>query len=329
MMDFNSNAANAQAAQVETKEVKNVSAEATQAAPARKVGRRGISNKTQAVSQMKFHESDAAGNGLFVGHLADVRVDWSVNAEAKSFTGLNVPRVTLEFCSNHTNPNEQRHIYHTLFPVESNVDTIPGGQKEWQVDQIFHWIKHILDVYYLRGRELTDAESDALTLTFEDYILDENEQATYNPVEPQDVLDGYRHIFESFVSMMNGTFNLKEGEAAKPCYKTADGKYIPCWMKLLRCKKVKNQWRNVTNGDLAFDAFLGAGAVELLRGSNPPAILRIDASKESITPKQVNVAPSIGGPAAPAMGGVAVPTMGGVNGPAMDMPSVGADEMPF
>lgn len=327
MTDLKMNVAGAQAT-TENETVNSVvNAETT--APVRKVGRRGITNKTQAVSQMKFHESDAAGNGLFVGHLADVRIDWSVNAEAKSFTGLNVPRVTMEFCSNHTNPNEQRHVYRTLFPVESNVDTIPGGQSEWQVDQVFHWIKHILDVYYLRGRELTDAEADALTLTFDDYTLDDNNVATYNPVEPQEVLDGYRHLFESFVAMMNGSFDKTGDEVAKPCYKTADGKFIPCWLKLLRCKKIKNQWRNVTNGDLAFDSFLGAGAVELLRGSNPPAILRVDASKESITPKQVNVAPTIGGPATSNMGGIAIPTMGNANTPAMEMPTVGSDDMPF
>ena len=37
--------------------------------------RRGVSNKTQAVAQLKFHEKDAAQNGLFVGHLEEVRVD--------------------------------------------------------------------------------------------------------------------------------------------------------------------------------------------------------------------------------------------------------------
>ena len=44
---------------------------------AKKVNRRGISNKTQAVSRLKFHEKDAAQNGLFMAHLDSVAVEWS------------------------------------------------------------------------------------------------------------------------------------------------------------------------------------------------------------------------------------------------------------
>ena len=68
-----------------------------------KKGRRGVSNKTQAVAQLKFHEKDAAQNGLFVGHLEDCRVDWSVNADGGAFTGIKIPRVTLHFASEHKN----------------------------------------------------------------------------------------------------------------------------------------------------------------------------------------------------------------------------------
>ena len=31
--------------------------------------RRGVSNQTKATASLKFHERDAAPNGLFVGHM--------------------------------------------------------------------------------------------------------------------------------------------------------------------------------------------------------------------------------------------------------------------
>ena len=52
---------------------------------AKKVNRRGISNKTQAVSRLKFHEKDAAQNGLFMAHLDSVAVEWSQSADGNSF----------------------------------------------------------------------------------------------------------------------------------------------------------------------------------------------------------------------------------------------------
>ena len=151
--------------------IKTNAATANAQTVAKKV-RRGVSNKTQAVAQLKFHEKDAAQNGLFVGHLEEVRVDWSNNADTKSFTGMSIPRLTFHFASNHANASEKRHVYQTLFPVESNVNTIPGGSEDWRVNNVFNWIKHILDVFYLKGREMTEAEEDALSLTFEDF--DEN-----------------------------------------------------------------------------------------------------------------------------------------------------------
>lgn len=273
--------------------------------------RRGISNKTQAVAQLKFHEKDAAQNGLFVGHLEEVRVDWSNNADAKSFTGMSIPRLTFHFASNHANASEKRHVYQTLFPVESNVNTIPGGSEDWRVNNVFNWIKHILDIFYLKGRELTEAEEDALSLTFEDF----DENGEYVSVEAEDVIAGYRAIFENAAAMLNGSFELADGEVAKPVYKTSDGKFIPCWLKLLRHKKRKGDWINVgANGDLAFDSFIGNGVVELLKKDCPPTVLRLDLAKESITPKETKKAPTIGAPGmgAPAMGGVmaGAPTMG-------------------
>lgn len=272
--------------------------------PTVKKNRRGINNQTKAVAQLRFHEKDAAQNGLFIGHLDEVRVDWSANADGKQFTGMSVPRLTLHFASNHANVNEQRHTYQTLNPVESNVNTIPGGTEEWKVNNVFNWIKHMLDIFYLKGRELTQQEEDALTLPFEDY----NENNEYVAVDTEDVIAGYRYIFENACAMLNGQFNLADDETAKPCYKGADGKPFPCWIKLLRHKKVKNQWRNVgQNGELAFDSFIGNGVVELVKKDVPPTVLRIDLAKESITPKEVAKTPTIGAPGmagAPGIGGV-------------------------
>lgn len=290
--------------------------------------RRGVSNKTQAVAQLKFHEKDAAQNGLFVGHLEEVRVDWSNNADAKSFTGMSIPRLTFHFASNHANASEKRHVYQTLFPIESNVNTIPGGSEDWRVNNVFNWIKHILDVFYLKGREMTEAEEDALSLTFEDF----DENGEYVSVEVEDVIAGYRAIFENAAAMLNGSFELADGEVAKPVYKTSDGKYIPCWLKLLRHKKRKGDWINVgANGDLAFDGFIGNGVVELLKKDCPPTVLRLDLAKESITPKETKKTPTIGAP------GMGAPAMGGVmaGAPSMGMPvdngafQAAGEDMPF
>lgn len=290
--------------------------------------RRGVSNKTQAVAQLKFHEKDAAQNGLFVGHLEEVRVDWSNNADAKSFTGMSIPRLTFHFASNHANASEKRHVYQTLFPVESNVNTIPGGSEDWRVNNVFNWIKHILDVFYLKGREMTETEEDALSLTFEDF----DENGEYVSVEVEDVIAGYRAIFENAAAMLNGSFELADGETAKPVYKTSDGKFIPCWLKLLRHKKRKGDWINVgANGDLAFDGFIGNGVVELLKKDCPPTVLRLDLAKESITPKETKKTPTIGAP------GMGAPAIGGVmaGAPTMGMPvdngafQAAGEEMPF
>lgn len=283
------------------------------AQPTAKKARRGVSNKTQAVAQLRFHEKDAAQNGLFIGHLEEVRIDWSNSEESKSFTGMNVPRLTIHFASNHANASEKRHVYQTLFPVESNVDTIPGGKDEWKVNNTFNWIKHILDVFYLKGREMTPAEEDALSLTFEDY----DDEGQYVTVEPETVIEGYRAIFENAAAMLNGTWQIADDATPKPVYKDANGKFIPCWLKLLRHKKRKGDWINVgQNGELAFDSFIGSGVVELLKKDCPPVIIRLDLAKESITPKETKKTPTIGAP------GMTSPGMGGVmaGAPMMDMP---------
>lgn len=281
----------------------NVKDAVVNAQPTAKKNRRGVSNQTKAVAQLRFHEKDAAQNGLFVGHLDEVRVEKSVNADGKTFTGMQVPHIVLHFASNHSNPSERRHVYYNINPVESNVMTIPGGDEEWKVNNVFNWLKHILDVYYLKGREMTEAEENALSLPFEDF----NDAGEYIAIEPEQVLAGYEFIFNNFASMLNGSFNLAEGETAKPVYKTADGKVLPTWIKLLRHKKVKGDWRNIArDGELGFDSFIGNGVIELVKKDTAPLVLRIDLAKESITPKETKKTPTIGNPAMgmAAMGGV-------------------------
>ena len=185
-----------------TNETKNgVTAEA----PIRK-NRRGVSNETKAVSQLKFHEKDAAQNGLFIGHLVEVTLDWSVGKEGTAFAGLKQPRLTFHFASQHANVNEQRHIYNSLFPVASNIATIPNGTDAWQVDNVLNWIKHMLDVYYLKGRMMTEAEEDALTLPFCDF----DDNGEYVSVDPEEVLKGYATVFANTIAMHEGRFGLAE-----------------------------------------------------------------------------------------------------------------------
>lgn len=292
--------------------------------------RRGVSNQTKATASLKFHERDAAPNGLFVGQLKEVTVDYrTIGADSKglaSFAGLAIPRLVFRFTSNHPSESEQRNVYHNLLPVESNIDTIPGGKSEWQVNQVMNWIKHILDVFYLKGRELTPEEEDALTLPFEDF----DEQGEYVAVEPETVINGYGAVFTAAANMLNGKFSVGGAEVTgKPCYRDASGNPIKIWMKLLRCKRVKDEWRNVTNGDLSFDPFIGEGVIEVVKTNMPPAILKIDLSKESITPKDVNKKPTIGMPNSPIGGimpAIAPMPMGEANNAAF---AEAGSEMPF
>lgn len=275
--------------------------------------RRGITNETRSTSQMSFHERDAAPNNLFVGQLEDVQVNWSNNE------GTNAPRLTFHFTSNHANKDEQRHLYKSLFSVESNVDTIPNGKDEWKVSALFGFIKHMLEVYYLKGRQFSEEEEDALTLPFEDY----DDNGAYIPVSAEDVFNGYGVLFDNVAAMLNGSFKpLGDGEVAKPCYRDANGKPIKIWMKLLRCTKRKNEWTNVEkNGDLGMPTFIGSGVIEIFDvKTQVPKILRVDLSKESITPKPVaNKTPTVG---VPGMGGTMVP--GVPQMPAMPMGDVSA-----
>lgn len=302
-----------------------------------KKNRRSISSSARTTI-LRFHEKDAVATpgpaqGLFIGHLENVEVAWATLAEdtkgLPSFAGKAVPRLVLRFESNQTNLDERRHVSMTFLPVESNVDTIPGGSKAWQVDNIFTWMKNILDIYLLKGRELTDDEDSALALPFEDF----DETNNYIPVEADDVIKGYQVVFENFAAMMNGTFSADGSEATgKKVYFTEKGTMIPLWMKLTRFQKSKNEWRPTgSNGELAFDAFYRTPLLEIAKSNVAPMKVSLDMSKESITPKEVKKAPSIGGQAGmPGMnGGVMVGNMPIGMASNAAVAEATAEEMPF
>ena len=246
--------------------------------------RRGVTNDLKETSNLRFHEKDADPNtGLFLGHLEKAEVLWSQSDDDKQFPGLKKPRLTFSFVSNHAKPKERRHVELTLFPVPSNVETIPGGKSAFQVDQILKWCKHIVDVFVLNGRELTEDEEYFLGLPFEDF----DEDGNYVQVEPQEVLDGYGEMFNNVVQFLEGRYGLKEGETPKPYYKTADGKFKSVWMKLLRYIRKSNGWDKVgQSGELAFvknPSSCPGGVLELQQPNSNP-VIKLDNSRETIIP---------------------------------------------
>ena len=295
----------------------------------KKVNRRGVA-AARGTTRLKFSHEQAKQNGLFIGHLESVAVSMIQIGEDKtgmpSFNGLEIPKIVLTFASNDPEVSKRNYVTLQFTAVESNANTIPGGKDEWKVNTVFDWFKHILNVYVLKGRELTEDEANALTLSFEDF----DEQGEYVPVEPEDVVAGWKTLFENFENIIN------RGRDGQPYYKSKDGKYIPVWIKLLRYIKTgKKGWQPVNNGDLAFPSFVGEGCIEVYKQNTPPSI-RIDSIKEAIIPMNVEKAKAPNMPT-PGMGGVAAPAMGGV--PVID-PMVGAgnfngiateaaDDMPF
>lgn len=295
----------------------------------KKVNRRGVA-AARGTTRLKFSHEQAKQNGLFIGHLESVVVSMIQIGEDKtgmpSFNGLEIPKIVLTFASNDPEVSKRNYVSLQFTAVESNANTIPGGKDEWKVNTVFDWFKHILNVYVLKGRELTEDEANALTLSFEDF----DEQGEYVPVEPEDVIAGWKTLFENFENIIN------RGRDGQPYYKSKDGKYIPVWIKLLRYIKTgKKGWQPVNNGDLAFPSFVGEGCIEVYKQNTPPSI-RIDSIKEAIIPMNVEKAKAPNMPT-PGMGGVAAPAMGGV--PVID-PMVGAgnfngiateaaDDMPF
>ena len=294
-----------------TEEIKNGAVAPDVTAP-KKRRARGINNETRAVVRKKFDEKRDANrtNGLFIGHLDAVEVNWATlkdDANIPQFAGLAVPYLTFTFCSNEENANDRKYTTVRFGAVESNTETIPGGKSEWKVNVVFQFMKHVYEVFVLKGRAMTEAEEDALTLPFEDFEDDGNGGYQYVPLDAEVILNGYKVMFENYVKLLNND--------GKPYYKTANGGILPIWMKLLRFIRAKNEWKSVLGGnqagELAFPTFIGEGVIELFDANKQPSI-KVDVHKESIIYKEEAMkakTPDVGAPA----GGVAPagPAFGG------------------
>lgn len=289
----------------------------------KKVSRRGLGS-ARGTARLKFGNDQAKPNGLFLGHLEEVKYSTITIGEDKtgmpSFNGFEIPKLTLTFASNEEDPNKRHYVSKTFTAVESNVNTIPGGKEEWKVNSIFDWLKHVLNVYYLKGRELTDEEAAALSLTFEDF----DEQGEYVSVDTEIVINAWKVLFENFENIMN------RGKDGKPVYHDKNNKFIPVWLKLLRYVKSRKSWTPINNGDLSFPPFVGEGCIEIYQQNAIPSI-KIDLVKETILimnvekPKTPNM-PAVGG-MAPMMGGVAIDQT--MNPMGADISSQTIDDMPF
>ena len=289
----------------------------------KKVSHRGLGS-ARGTARLKFGNDQAKPNGLFLGHLEEVKYSTITIGEDKtgmpSFNGFEIPKLTLTFASNQEDPNKRHYVSKTFTAVESNVNTIPGGKEEWKVNSVFDWLKHVLNVYYLKGRELTDEEATALSLTFEDF----DEQGEYVSVDTEVVINAWKVLFENFENIMN------RGKDGKPVYHDKNNKFIPVWLKLLRYVKSRKSWTPINNGDLSLPQFVGEGCIEIYQQNAIPSI-KIDLVKETILimnvekPKTPNM-PAVGG-MAPMMGGVAIDQT--MNPMGTDISSQTIDDMPF
>lgn len=289
----------------------------------KKVSHRGLGS-ARGTARLKFGNDQAKPNGLFLGHLEEVKYSTITIGEDKtgmpSFNGFEIPKLTLTFASNEEDPNKRHYVSKIFTAVESNVNTIPGGKEEWKVNSVFDWLKHVLNVYYLKGRELTDEEATALSLTFEDF----DEQGEYVSVDTEIVINAWKVLFENFENIMN------RGKDGKPVYHDKNNKFIPVWLKLLRYVKSRKSWTPINNGDLSLPQFVGEGCIEIYQQNAIPSI-KIDLVKETILiinvekPKTPNM-PAVGG-MAPMMGGVAIDQT--MNPMGTDISSQTIDDMPF
>lgn len=267
--------------------------------------RRGLGS-VRGASRLKFSKDDYnRSNGLFIGHLDNVEMKWATQKEdnATSFAGLAVPYLAFTFASNHDKEADRRYITLRVMPVESSALTIEGGDEEWKFNQQMGWLKHILDVFVLRGKPMTEEMEDKLALSY----VDTDEEGQYVPVEPEEVLAGWRALFENFIAILEND--------GKPYYKNDKGGILPVWMKLLKYVRVRDRktkemhWTPVASGnqagDYSFTNFVGEGAIEIYHQDKAPN-LRVDVSKESVTDKEVPNKPKT--PNMPAIPGV--PTTG-------------------
>ena len=154
------------------------------ATEAKKPIRRGVSTAL-GTTNLKFDTRDVQPNGLFLAHLDKVEVTSFVPGEGKtgmpSFNGLEVPRITFTFASNEDELNKRRKVYLQFNAVESTALTIPGKSEEWKVNIPLNYLKHILDVFVFKGREMTEEEAVALSLDYVDF--DENGEYVTVPAE--------------------------------------------------------------------------------------------------------------------------------------------------
>lgn len=313
---------------VNAKETATESANVASSVETKKVSRRGIGS-ARGTTRLKFSHEQAKQNGLFLAHLDSVEVKTITIGEDKtgmpSFNGLDIPKLVLTFASNEEDANKRHYVTLQFTAVESNTNTIPGGKEEWKVNSVFDWLKHLLNVFVLKGRELNEEEEAALSLSFEDF----DEQGEYVPVEPETVVAAWKSLFENFENIIN------RGREGSSYYTTKDGKPVALWIKLLRYIKAgKKGWVAVNNGDLSFPSFVGEGCIEIYK-QNTLASIRIDSIKEAIIPMNVEKpkAPNMPNPAmgmgAPVMGGVPVgdPMMAG--GYDANVMAATQEDMPF
>lgn len=297
---------------------------------ANKVNRRGLGS-ARGTTRLKFTHELAKQNGLFIAHVDSVVVSTIQIGEEKtgmpSFNGLEIPKLTITFASNEEEAAKRHYQTLSFTAVESNAQTIPGGKDEWKVNTVFDWLKHILNVFVLKGRDLTEEEAAALSLSYEDF----DENGDYVSIEPEDVIASWKTLFENFENIMN------RGRDGQPVYKTKDGKPITVWIKLLRYIKTnKKGWQAINNGDLSFPSFVGEGCIEVFK-QNTPVSIRVDKVKESIIPMNIEKPktpnmPNIGGMGAPAMGGIPVmDNMGGMvdNSNLGNIAADAAEDVPF
>lgn len=289
------------------------------------VVRRGVAN-ARGTSRLKFsHEDVNKATGLFLAHLDTVDVSTIKIGEDKqgmpSFNGLEIPKLRFTFASNDDVITKRKYITLQFNAVESNKDTIPGAKDAWKVDQVFDWIKHIIKVYVCKGKELEEVLSAEQLAGLDLNYTDFDEQGSYVPVDPEIVIASWKAIFDNVENILNRANN------GTPYY-LKDGKFIPAWIKLIRCTKSRNKgWVNVNNGELSFPTFIGEGCIELVVPNMKPSI-HLDMIKESIIPKVVDQPKAPTAINAPMMGGIASP-MGGVMGDTPFNPTEGFAESPF
>lgn len=269
-----------------------------QAVETPKVNKRGIGT-ARGTQRLKFSNEDAKPNELFIGHLDSVEVKTITIGEdttgMPSFNGMEIPKLVLTFTSNEQEANKRKYTYLQFNAVESTAETIPGGKGEWKVNLIFDWMKHILVAY---GRELTPEEEDALSLPFVDF----NEQGEYEPINVEEVIAGWKSVFDNFAAIVNGT-NIENGVAI---YKDKAGKFIPIWMKLIRfIKNRKKGWQPINNGELSFPSMVGEGCIEKFKPNVMPSI-RVNPINETIKIIKEEAPVAKTPSAMPPMGGIPV-----------------------